>query len=182
MSFTSSSIRVSGRPERIYLCGMPGAGKTTAALWLAERLGWTFVDTDATVEGNTGESVEDIFRVHGEEAFRVHEQAALWQTLDLSQAVIATGGGTPCWFDNMEMMNRAGLTVYLASETEELCRRLRAAADIRPLFQGLKDSDLSLKLYEMLEHRRPFYTQCQLQLPVNWGLMDLYYAVIQLVR
>jgi shikimate kinase len=160
---------------------MPGVGKSTAAAWLAERLGWTYVDTDSIIRFNTDKSIADIFRESGEEAFRMHERNALFQTMELQRAVIATGGGTPCWFDNMERMNASGLTVYLQADLVELCRRLSVSGAGRPLFSSLNAGELSLKLYEMQEARAVFYAQSKLVLPPGWTNDSLYSVVSQLV-
>lgn len=158
---------------------MPGSGKSTAAEWLARKLGWTYVDTDQIVRFNTGKSIAAIFEDEGEEAFRIHEQCALWQTMDMQHLVVATGGGTPCWFDNMERINATGLTVYLQCEPAELQRRLRLSAENRPLFDGLDEAGLSRKLYEMQEQRGVFYAQSKLVLVPGWSLEDLYSIVNQ---
>jgi len=170
---------VYAQPERIYLCGMPGCGKSTAAKWLAGKLGWTYVDTDTIVQFNTGKSIAEIFEEDGEEAFRVHEKCALLQTFDMQELVVATGGGTPCWFDNMEQMNAAGLTIWLQCNPEELGRRMKQDTAVRPLFAGLNERELSLKLYEMQEQRGIFYAQSRLVLAPGWSLVSLYDAVNQ---
>ena len=160
---------------------MPGSGKSTAAKWLAEKLGWTYVDTDEIVCFNTGKTIAGIFEEEGEAAFRIYEQGALWQTMDMQHLVVATGGGTPCWFDNMEQMNAAGLTIWLQCNPEELGRRLRQDNALRPLFAGLEQKELSLKLYEMQEQRGFFYAQCQVVMPVDWQLEDLYLVANQCI-
>ena len=158
---------------------MPGSGKSTAAKWLAEKLGWAYVDTDEIVCFNTGKTIAGIFEEEGEAAFRIYEQGALWQTMDMQHLVVATGGGTPCWFDNMEQMNAAGLTIWLQCNPEELGRRLRQDNALRPLFAGLEQQELSLKLYEMQEQRGIFYAQSRLVLAPGWSLVSLYNAVNQ---
>lgn len=158
---------------------MPGCGKSTAAEWLAAKLGWTYVDTDSIIRFNTGQSIPEIFAAQGEEAFREHERSALWQTMDMSHVVVATGGGTPCWFDNMARMNASGLTIYLQCKPEELLRRLRLSAVNRPLFDGLDEAGLSRKLYEIQEQRGFFYAQSRLVLAPGWSLEYLYSVVNQ---
>lgn len=160
---------------------MPGSGKSTAAEWLAGKLGWTYVDTDIIIQFNTGKSIAEIFEEEGEEAYRVHEKCALLQTFDMQDVVVATGGGTPCWFDNMEQMNAAGLTIWLQCNPEELGRRMRQDNAVRPLFTGLNERELSLKLYEMQEQRGFFYTQSKLVMASGWSLVDLYSVVNQLL-
>jgi len=172
---------VYGRPDRIYLCGMPGSGKSTAAEWLAGKIGWTYVDTDIIIQFNTGKSIAEIFEEEGEEAYRIHEKCALLQTFDMQDVVVATGGGTPCWFNNMEQMNAAGLTIWLQCNPEELGRRMRQDNAVRPLFAGLDEHELSLKLYEMQEQRVLFYAQSRLVMASGWSLVDLYSVVNQLL-
>ena len=161
---------------------MPGCGKSTAAEWLAGKLGWTYVDTDSILQFNTGKSIGEIFEEDGEEAFRVHEKCALLQTFDMQEVVVATGGGTPCWFDNMDLMNSAGLTIWLQCNPEDLGRRIKKDTAARPLFAGLYERELSQKLYEMQEQRGFYYAQCQLVMAPEWQLLDLYSTVNQLVK
>lgn len=140
------------------------------------------MDTDSIIHFNTGQSIAEIFEKEGEKAFRIHEKLAIQQTMDVQHAVIATGGGTPCWFDNMERMNAAGLTLYLPCSIEELGRRLMQDNAVRPIFAGLDERELSLKLYEMQEQRVFFYAQCQLVMAPDWQLVDLYDVVSQVVE
>jgi shikimate kinase len=160
---------------------MPGSGKSTAAEWLAGKIGWTYVDTDIIIQFNTGKSIAEIFEEEGEEAYRIHEKCALLQTFDMQDVVVATGGGTPCWFNNMEQMNAAGLTIWLQCNPEELGRRMRQDNAVRPLFAGLDEHELALKLYEMQEQRVLFYAQSRLVMASGWSLVDLYSVVNQLL-
>ena len=108
----------------IFLIGYMGSGKTTIGRGLARRLGLRFIDMDTEVEQRTGMSVTDYFAARGEEAFRGEEREVLRCLTNEQDAVVATGGGVPCFFDNMEVMNASGLTIYLKMGPEKLAARL----------------------------------------------------------
>ena len=99
-------------PRQIFLIGFMGAGKTTLGRALEARLpGWRYIDLDEEIERGAGMSVPKIFALYGEKQFRRMERRALEGVLDRSRVIVGCGGGTPCFFDNMELMNRSGMTV-----------------------------------------------------------------------
>lgn len=136
-----------------------GAGKTTLGKALARTLNVSFIDLDWYIEERFHKSIPDIFNERGEEGFRTLERNMLREAGEFEDVVIATGGGTPCFFDNMDYMNRQGQTVFLDVPTEVLFRRLRAATQQRPILQGKTNDDLRTFIEEALEKRLPFYTQ-----------------------
>lgn len=144
---------------RIFLTGYMGAGKTTLGKALARTLNVSFIDLDWYIEERFHKSIPDIFNERGEEGFRTLERNMLREAGEFEDVVIATGGGTPCFFDNMDYMNRQGQTVFLDVPTEVLFRRLRAATQQRPILQGKTNDDLRTFIEEALEKRLPFYTQ-----------------------
>ena len=121
-------------PARLILVGMMGCGKTTVGRLLSERLGRPFVDLDDAIEARTHSTVADLFAEHGEFDFRACEAHVL---RDLPrrypEVVLATGGGTPLHFDNMDYLSRIGLTVFLDIDAEHLVARLANQRDARPL-------------------------------------------------
>ena len=99
--------------KRIFLIGYMGAGKTTVGKVLAERLGLSFIDLDFYVEGRFHKTIPQLFAERGEAGFRELERRMLREVAEFEDVLVSCGGGTPCFFDNMDFMNRAGQTVYL---------------------------------------------------------------------
>jgi len=146
--------------KRIFLIGYMGSGKTTVGKLLAEILGYSFVDMDAYIEEKQFKSVSQIFAEKGEPEFRLLEQNCLHEVADFEEVVISTGGGAPCFFDNMEFMNSKGTTIYLGFTPAELALRLEAShANKRPLLANRKGEELSQFIADGLAMREPFYTQ-----------------------
>ena len=146
---------------RIFLTGYMGAGKTTLGKAFARELGLTFIDLDWYVEERFHRSIPDLFRERGEDGFRRLERNMLHETGEFEDVVISTGGGTPCFFDNMEYMNRQGQTVFLDVPPDVLFRRLRTATRQRPILQGKTDEELRAFIDRALEERRPSYVQAR---------------------
>lgn len=149
---------------RLYLIGMPGAGKTTLGQALAVAYGLPFRDLDAEIVQREGRSVADIFAVEGEAYFRQCEAAVLRQLIaELPEVVLATGGGTPCFHENLEILLETGLTLYLEVPLAELLRRLERAAAKRPLLaQAATPGALEARLRETLAVRQQFYSRAPL--------------------
>ena len=149
--------------NRIFLIGYMGSGKTTLGKMLADMLGFTFVDMDTHIEEKHFKTVSHIFTELGEEQFRLLEQQCLHEVSAFENVVIATGGGAPCFFDNLEFMNRHGLTVYLKLSAEQLATRLESSrANKRPLLANRKGVELQEFISEGLAKREPFYNKALL--------------------
>lgn len=146
---------------RIFLTGYMGAGKTTLGKAFARELNVTFIDLDWYIEERFHKTVRELFAERGEAAFREIERTMLHEVSEFEDVVIATGGGAPCFFDNMEYMNEHGQTVYLEVHPDILFNRLQAAARQRPVLQGKTGEDLRVFIVENLEKRTPFYTQAR---------------------
>jgi len=146
--------------NRIFLIGYMGSGKTTVGKLLAARLGYTFIDLDAHIEEKQFKSVSQIFAEQGEAKFRWLEQQSLHEVAEFDQVVISTGGGSPCYYDNMVYMNGQGVTVYLKLSPAELAERLENShANKRPLLAGRTGESLKQFISEALATREPFYSQ-----------------------
>ena len=146
----------------IFLVGFMGSGKTTIGKKLAAKLGCEFIDLDAAIEHAEQMFIRDIINEKGESYFREVESKTL-QQLDLMGKVIATGGGTPCYFDNMDWMKTSGLAVYIELEEAILFSRLKTTnLTNRPLLQGLDDDGLKQFIHNKLEERSPYYYQAQI--------------------
>jgi len=147
---------------RIFLIGFMGCGKTTLGKKLAVRMAYDLIDLDHKVEENTGSTIADYFSAHGEEAFRKLESDTLKNWDYPENCVVATGGGTPCFFDNMDWMNANGLTIYIDMPAIALAKRLEKGAAKRPLLKGLTEAALVNFIEEKLTDRRLFYQKSKL--------------------
>ena len=148
--------------NRIYIVGYMGAGKTTAARHLASHLGWEVVDTDALFEEKYKISVCDFFNKYDEPLYRKLESEVLKSTENLDNVVISTGGGTACYFDNMEWMNQHGLTVFLRISQTAVVDRLLHAKRKRPLAEGKTESELTEFVNRHYTARLPFYERAKI--------------------
>ncbi len=149
--------------NRIFLIGYMGSGKTTIGKLLAERLNYTFVDMDTHIEEKYFKSVSQIFAELGERQFRLLEQQCLHEVSEFENVVIATGGGAPCFFDNMEYMNSHGITVYINITVEQLAIRLEnSRTNKRPLLANRKGEELNTFIAEGLAKRESFYKKAYL--------------------
>ncbi|KAA9340318.1 shikimate kinase [Adhaeribacter soli] len=145
----------------IYLIGMPGAGKTTLGRQLAATLNLPFIDLDEAIEKQAGLTIPQLFEQKGEAYFRQLESEVLKTVSDSAERlVIATGGGTPCFSDNMAFMNKNGTTVYLRTEPDVLVQRLlNQELSQRPLLKGKSETELLAYLTQTITARQPFYLQ-----------------------
>ena len=139
-----------------------GSGKSTAGRKLADKLGYCFIDLDEYIGKMTGMTVSSIFSSKGEKAFRELEREALLQIDQLTDVVIATGGGTPCFSDNMDFMNRSGKTAYLKMSVERLVERLQHEKEQRPLIRGKKNKELDTYVRKKLDEREIYYRKAQI--------------------
>ena len=146
---------------RIFLIGYMGAGKTTLGKAFARAMGLTFVDLDWYIEERFHKTVGQIFAERGEEGFRELEKRMLHEAGDFEDVVISVGGGTPCFFDNMDYMNQAGETVFLDVDNKVLFRRLKVAKQQRPLLANKTDEELVAFIQEALQKRLPHYTKAK---------------------
>lgn len=147
---------------RIYLVGYMGCGKSTIGRKVAEILGISFVDLDKYIEERYFKSVPAIFAEEGEERFREKERISLLEVSQFENIVVGTGGGAPCFFDNMEVMNSNGVTVYIAPDTEVLATRLLKSKTERPLIVGKSREELIAFIEDALMKRAPYYEQAKI--------------------
>lgn len=147
--------------ERIFLIGYMGAGKTTVGRKLAKELDLSFIDLDLYIEGRYHRSIRQLFAERGEEGFRDIERRLLHEVAAFENVLVSTGGGTPCFFDNMAFMNDAGTTIYLKVSVDELANRLEVCKQTRPVLQNRSGEELKSFVQESLDSRRPFYDQAK---------------------
>lgn len=146
----------------IYLTGFMGSGKTTLGRLLARSLGREFIDLDRFIEDQNNANIPEIFSRQGEERFRELERLAIHETINKKNAIIATGGGAPCFFDNMDVMNKNGITIYLKLSPEALLQRLLPARNHRPLIKDKNEDELHAFIKTKLEAREPYYKKAHL--------------------
>lgn len=147
---------------RIFLIGFMGSGKTTAGRKLSPRLNIQFIDLDSEIEKETRMTVREIFKLKGEEYFREIESEILRKLSREDDFVMATGGGTPCFKDNIDFMNQKGITVYLKLNTAELISRLEKAKAKRPLLEGKDDKEMQQFIEYKLKTRTPYYEKARI--------------------
>lgn len=139
-----------------------GAGKTTAAKRLASRLGWKAADTDTLFEEKYRISVDDFFQKYDEPLYRKLESEILKSTENLENTVISTGGGTACYFDNMDWMNLHGLTVFMCISPAAAVDRVLHSRHKRPLARGKTEAELMEFVSQHYAARMPFYERAQI--------------------
>lgn len=165
--------------DRIYIIGFMGSGKSTYGKELAAELGYDFLDLDEAITKKAGISISQIFEKQGEEHFRKLESEALKETANLKNHVIATGGGTPCFHDQMQWMNEHGKTVYLKMFDGDLYARLQEEQEERPLIKGKSEEEFQDFIYKTLRERAVFYHQAEILIdPLRMEAKDLA-AVLQ---
>jgi len=143
----------------IYLIGFMGSGKSTVGKKLAGKLNYRFTDLDRMIENKYRITVPDIFNRYDEAAFRKIEHESLKETFGFTDHIVATGGGTPCFYNNMELINRNGTSVYIQMHPKSLHRRLMASRKKRPLLENREPGEVLAFISEALLKRDEFYLQ-----------------------
>ena len=148
--------------QRVFLIGFMGAGKTSIGKALSAKMKCSFVDIDLFIERRYHKTIRQIFDEKGEEDFREIEKKTLREIAEFEDVVISTGGGTPCFHQNMQFMNEQGITVYLKVTNDELVRRIKLNINARPLLKDLTDNSLRLFVEETMTTRTTFYDQAKI--------------------
>lgn len=148
----------------IFLTGFMGSGKTHWGRLWADALNLPFYDLDEAVVKATGKSVARIFEDEGEDYFREREAEELRKLPPGDAGLISCGGGTPCFFENMDWMNSKGLTVYLKTTPAILWARIREEKEVRPLLKNINENEWLYFIEKTLEAREPFYNQSKIVL------------------
>ncbi|MBK8043024.1 MAG: shikimate kinase [Haliscomenobacter sp.] len=147
--------------SRIYLVGFMGSGKTHSGKALALAIGYAFADLDDLIVQAAGCSIPALFASKGEPFFRALEKEVLEQTIQLDRYVIACGGGTPCFFDNMQWINAQGISMYLKASADLLVARLLPEQNHRPVLQQAGPLGLEAFVRQKLAERQRFYEQAR---------------------
>src|SRR5690606_27901716 len=151
---------------KVVLVGLPGSGKSTFGRQLALELRFPYLDLDHEIEEKYEMKIPEIFSSYGVGKFREWETETLAGLLQTeSSFILATGGGAPCFNDNMELINRSAISVYLDVPLGSISNRLRVSkVQNRPMFQGLDQGEITLKLKSLLAERDFFYSQAKIKL------------------
>jgi shikimate kinase len=160
---------------KIFILGMPGAGKTTLGRSVASAMQLPFVDLDGCIEEESGQSVQVIFRERGEPFFRKLEARLLreWCATE-KDFVMATGGGTPCYTDNIQVINRAGISLFLDVTSKLITERiLKTDLASRPLFAGVRPENLKDNIEFMRSQRISFYHQAHIRVSPEMSVDDV---------
>lgn len=144
---------------RIFLIGYPGSGKSTVSRKLAAKLDYRNIDTDQYFEEKYKISINDFFDKYGEEEFRKREREVLEEVIKDDDIVVSTGGGMPCYIDNMEIINDSGISVYLKLHPKSLVGRIINSKTKRPLLKNLSEEETFEFVTKQLNEREKFYTQ-----------------------
>ena len=168
---------------RIFLIGFMGSGKTHWGKQLAKQLQIPFFDLDEVIEGKEKRSITQIFAECGEESFRMKEKETLEQLIDdYPSIVLSTGGGTPCFFNNIERMKKYGVVVWFNTHVEVLLTRLMKEKATRPLLKKIADDDMRSYIIRKLNERRMYYEQADViidkedSMPVNEFIQTILHA------
>ena len=156
--------------RRIILIGYMGSGKTTVGKALSKETGMMFYDLDWYIESRMHKTVAQIFAERGEEGFRKIEYNMLHEVAEFEDVIISCGGGTPCFFDNMDYLNGQGDVCYLKATPEVLYKHLLMGKVERPLIKGKSPEELITFITEQVGKREEFYTKARYTLDVS--LMD----------
>ncbi len=142
---------------KVFLIGFMGSGKTYwGSIW-SQQHAFQFIDLDEVIEQQEKKTIADIFEINGEDYFREKESGILKSFIEIDNCIIACGGGTPCFNDNMKWMNDHGTTVYLQSTVQDIFERVLEEQEKRPLIKKLNMAEMQFFIEQKLKEREPFY-------------------------
>ncbi len=151
--------------NNIFLLGYMGSGKSTVAKKIARKMDYNWIDLDTLIQEQQGASISAIFDKEGEEAFRLMEQQALYSCSNINDTIVSLGGGTPCFFDNMEWIKNNSISVYLKMPAKVLLNRLQNAKQHRPLLESKDEFELLKFIQQQLGEREKYYLQADIIYP-----------------
>jgi shikimate kinase len=153
--------------SKVFLIGFMGVGKTTVGKRLAKLLDVPFMDTDHLIEATENETIANLFARKGEKIFREIEHKTLVNLRTIEHAVIATGGGLPCFHNNMDELLAQGTVIYLSRPESEIFQRLKGARTQRPIIANKTDEEIKQIIHQLLSEREPYYTNANITLDRN---------------
>ena len=153
--------------KRIIIIGYMGAGKTTVGSPLSKLTGCTFYDLDWYIENRMRKSVSELFEERGEEGFRQIETNMLHEVAEFENVIISCGGGTPCFYNNIDYMNEQGETIYLKASPEVLFKHIKMTRVPRPLLKDKSPEEVKEFIKEQIAYREPFYLKAKHVFDIN---------------
>lgn len=148
--------------KRFFLVGYMGVGKTTIGKLLSKELDVEFIDLDKYIENRYRKTIQEIFAEKGEDKFRLIEHEMLLEVATFHNVLISTGGGTPCFFNNMDVMNIHGVTLYIKASVDQLVSRLVASKNVRPIIHNKSPEELKEFVTRHLAEREVYYAKAKL--------------------
>ncbi len=145
----------------IFLVGMPAVGKSTLGKQVAQKYNLQFIDLDKYIEDKQGKPISEIFENEGESVFRKLEADNLGVVAQMQNTIVATGGGTPCFYDNINLMLQTGIVIFLDFSLEVIIERIAQNSNKRPMFVRLEKAAISEKIKDLYQKRLPFYLLAQ---------------------
>ena len=153
--------------KRVFLVGYMGVGKTTIGKILSKELDVEFIDLDKYIENRYRKTIQEIFAQKGEAKFRIIEREMLREVATFQDVLISTGGGTPCFFNNMDVMNQLGVTVFIKASVDQLMSRLLASKNVRPIIHNKTPEELKEFVTKHLAEREVYYSKAKLTYPTE---------------
>ncbi len=154
--------------KNIYIVGMMGVGKSTHGKLIAKALNYSFVDLDEYIEKAYCKTISEIFSDKGEAEFRVMETKCLEEVLKNTHTVVATGGGTPCFYNNMAKMKANGYTLFLRLGINEIARRLMESKKVRPALVGMDLKAIEKFVHDKIEERAQVYDMAEWEIEMKF--------------
>ncbi len=166
---------------KIFIIGFMGSGKSYVGKQLAQLLDYLYVDTDNLIENTEGVAIAELFDAKGEAAFRQIESNALKGLSKWDNIIVATGGGAPCFHDNMKFINHSGITVYLKTDPNLLLERLKSEAEKRPLLRGRSEAELLAFINSKVTERAVFYEQADIIIHQKSNEQNIPQAILEAI-
>ena len=166
----------------IFLIGLPGAGKSTVGKKISKHLKYSFIDLDQFIEKKENCSISNLFLIQGEEYFREVEKNCLLEILSLKENIlVSTGGGTPCFFNNLDLMLQKGIVIYLNPPIGMIAQRVAEGKKKRPFFKGLSSKETESKVRELLAARESYYKKAHVAFNQEFQALGEFIKEIELL-
>lgn len=159
-----------------------GSGKTTVGKALADRISWQFCDLDDLIIQRTGLAIADLFERYGEAEFRKVEHSAVFESSFFQKTVVATGGGAPCYHDNLATMKEKGIVIFLKTSVTTIIDRIRKDTSVRPLLQLKTESELHEYVEEHLRSRNEYYNRAEIMIDGDQPVAQIVSEIVRTLK